>query len=546
MKIALLQLNSTIADFQGNAEKMLAMAEAAAAAGADLAVFPELCVCGYPPLDLLDQERFTDECLKAVRFFQHRAPAGLGAVVGYIDRNRTGRGKGLVNAVSLIHENKIQFTQAKTLLPTYDVFDEARYFEPAAERRVFPFKGKRIGIAVCEDVWWEQERRAALQYPIDPVKELLDLGAEILLVPSASPYYAGKLGVRRGLITDLSRASGVPVCYVNMVGGNDSLIFDGQSFYVSRLGRVEAAAAPFAEDMLVVETEKSGGEAPPTLGRSEEIGRALVLGLGDYLAKCGFKRVHLGLSGGIDSALVAVLAARAAGAENVHAFALPSRYSSEQSLADARALADNLGVRFDVVGIESVFPKVLESLAPVFSGRAPDVTEENIQARIRSLFLMAYANKFDSVLLNTGNKSELATGYCTLYGDMCGSLSVIGDLLKTEVYALAREMNRGGEVIPESILTKAPTAELKENQTDQDTLPPYELLDRILADLLIGNLSVDELCAKGHPRATVEKVVRMVGRAEYKRRQAPPVLKVSPRAFGMGRRMPIARHFFEL
>jgi NAD+ synthase (glutamine-hydrolysing) len=546
MKIALLQVNSTIADFQGNAEKMLALAEGAAAAGADLAVFPELCVCGYPPLDLLDQERFTDECLKAVRAFQRRSPAKLGAVIGYIDKNRTGKGKALVNAVSLIHENRILFTQTKTLLPTYDVFDEARYFEPAARRRVFEFRGVKIGIAICEDVWWEQERSAVLQYPVDPVKELLDLGAGLLLVPSASPFYSGKPAVRRNLALDISRSSGVPVCYVNLVGGNDSLIFDGQSFYVSPRGRLEAAAAAFAEDTLIVDTEKPMKPAAPPLGKYEEIERALVLGIKDYLAKCGFRRVHLGLSGGIDSALVAVLATRAVGRENVRAFALPSRFSSPASLADARQLAANLGVGLEVVSIESIFPRLLEALAPVFAGKAPDVTEENVQARIRSLILMAYANKFDSVLLNTGNKSELATGYCTLYGDMCGSLAVIGDLFKTEVYGLARDINRRGPVIPEAIIAKAPTAELKENQTDQDTLPPYELLDLILEDLLLRNLSVDEICEKGRERAMVEKVVKMVGRAEYKRRQAPPVLKVSPRAFGMGRRMPIARHFFEL
>ncbi len=546
MKIALLQTNSTIADFEGNADRMLRALEGCAGRGIDLAVFPELCLCGYPPLDLLDQEGFTDQCLKYVRHIQRRAPSGMGIVIGYVDKNRTGRGKGLVNAASLVHEGKIQFTQTKTLLPTYDVFDEARYFEPAPARKTFVFRGKRLGIAVCEDVWWEQERAANRQYPVDPVKELLDQGAEILLVPSASPFYSGKPRIRLSLLTDISRTSGVPVCYVNMVGGNDSLIFDGQSMYVSARGRLERVARAFAEDSVVVDTEAEEPAVELPLEKYEEIEGALVLGLRDYLAKCGFTRVHLGLSGGIDSALVAVLGARAAGRENVTAFFMPSRFSSETSRTDAKDLARRLGIELREISIEAVFPGFLEALAPVFAGKEPDVTEENIQARIRGVILMAFANKFNSVLLNTGNKSELATGYCTLYGDMCGSLGVIGDLLKTEVYALAGDINRREHCIPDSILTKAPTAELKENQTDQDTLPPYELLDRILQDLIIGHLNADELCGKGYDRKTVERVITLVGRAEYKRRQAPPVLKISPRAFGMGRRMPIARNIFEM
>ncbi len=546
MKIALLQVNNTIADFKGNAERMLQAVEACAAEKVDLAVFPELCLCGYPPLDLLDQEGFTEECLKYVRHFQRSAPPDMGIVIGYVDKNRSGRGKGLVNAVSLIYENKIQFTQTKTLLPTYDVFDESRYFEPAPSRNTFVFRGKRLGIAICEDVWWEQERAANRQYPIDPVKELLDQGAEILLVPSASPFFSGKPQTRLALLTDISRTSGVPVCYVNMVGGNDSLVFDGQSMYVSARGRLERIGRPFAEDRVVIDTEERGEAIGLPFQKYEEIEEALVLGVRDYLAKCGFTRAHLGLSGGVDSALVAALATRALGKDQVKTFFMPSRFSSPASRSDARDLAARLGIELREISIESVFPGFLEALAPVFSGREPDITEENIQARIRGVFLMAYANKYNSVLLNTGNKSELATGYCTLYGDMCGSLAVIGDLLKTDVYALARDMNRREHCIPDSILTKVPTAELKENQTDQDTLPPYDLLDRILEDVIVGHLSLDELCGRGYDRKVVEKVLGLVGRAEYKRRQAPPVLKVSRRAFGMGRRMPIARSFFEI
>jgi NAD+ synthase (glutamine-hydrolysing) len=546
MKIALLQMNSTIADFAGNAKKILSLAKNAARMNAALAVFPELCVCGYPPMDLLDQERFVDECLKSVRFIQHHAPEKLGIIIGYVDKNRSGHGKGLVNAVSLICENRIQFTQEKTLLPTYDVFDEARYFEPAQHRKIFSFQGKRIGIAICEDVWWEQERSTLTKYPVDPVKELLDQGAELLIIPSASPFYSGKPEIRKDLITDISRSSGIPVVYVNMVGGNDSLIFDGQSMYIAKSGQLEAAGKPFLEDTLLVDTEEPGKKAALPEGKYPAIEQALVLGIRDYIVKCGFKRVHLGLSGGIDSALVALLAVLAVGKENVQAFSLPSRYSSQHSIDDARELAKRLGIALEIISIESVFPQILSALTPVFAGREPDITEENIQARIRAVILMAYANKFNSVLMNTGNKSELATGYCTLYGDMCGSLAVIGDLFKTEVYALAREMNERYGSLPDSIITKAPSAELKPDQNDQDTLPPYELLDRILKDHLLDNMSLHELMEKGYDRQVAQKVVMMVGKAEYKRRQAPPVLKVSPRAFGMGRRMPIARHFFEI
>jgi NAD+ synthase (glutamine-hydrolysing) len=545
VKIALLQMNSTIADFKGNADKMLAFIDRAKQNKVELAVFPELCVSGYPPMDLLDQERFINECLKYVRYFQHNAPADMGIIIGYIDKNRTGSGKGLVNTASLIHENKIQFTQIKTLLPTYDVFDEARYFEPARERTIYTFKGKKLGIAICEDVWWEQERSAVKQYPVDPVKELLDQGAEILIVPSSSPFYAGKPQLRKELLVGISRSSGIPVVYVNLAGGNDSLLFDGQSMYVSKRGRLEALGKAFEEDVILIDTETKAEPVDLPAGKYHEIEQALVTGIRDYMAKCGFQRVHLGLSGGIDSGLVAVLATLAMGKENVKAFSLPSRYSSPGSVADARELAGRLGISLSVISIESVFPQYLTALQPLFNGREPDITEENIQARIRSTILMAYANKFDSVLLNTGNKSELATGYCTLYGDMCGSLAVIGDLFKTEVYELARDLNRRYQYIPEAILAKAPSAELKPDQTDQDTLPPYDLLDQILKAHLLDNLSVEALCKEGYERAVVEKVVMMVGKAEYKRRQAPPVLKVSERAFGMGRRMPIARHFFE-
>jgi NAD+ synthase (glutamine-hydrolysing) len=545
VRIALGQINSLITGFSLNAEKIIAFTHKAINEKADLIVFPEMCVCGYPPMDLLDLDNFVEECVKAVRFIQHNTPGEIGVLVGYIDQNRSHSGKKLVNTVSLMYNNQIIFSQAKTLLPTYDVFDEARYFEPAKARNIIEFKGKKIGITICEDIWWEQEKQSGEKYRVDPVLELLDKGAEILLAPSASPFYSGKPELRFSLISDITKKACIPVVYVNMIGANDSLIFDGQSMYVSKEGFLSFRAQGFEEDFAVIDTEKNSQRLKLHTDKYEEIEQALVLGIRDYLQKCGFERVHLGLSGGIDSALVAVLAVRAVGREHVKAFALPSRYSSEVSLSDARELCQNLDIDLEVISIENVFPHYLESLAPVFKERKPDSTEENIQTRIRSSLLMAYANKFNSILLTTGNKSELATGYCTLYGDMSGALAVIGDLFKTEVYELARAINKRKRVIPDSILNKAPSAELKPAQTDQDTLPPYELLDKILYAYILQQKTKPQLLAMGFKKPLVEKVLTMVARAEYKRRQAPPVLKVSPRAFGTGRRIPIARSIFE-
>ena len=545
MLAAIAQINTIIGDFEGNAAKILAYAEQAAGRGAELVVFPEMCLCGYPPLDLLDYGPFVDENLKQVRCVQHDAPPELGIVLGYIDRNRTHSGKALRNVVSLVHKGKIAHTQAKTLLPTYDVFDEARYFEPAGERRVTEFKGERLGFAICEDIWWEGTHPGGVLYPIDPVKELLDAGASLIVAPSASPYYSGKPKVRLELLAQIGKSSGVPVIYANLVGGNDSLIFDGGSMVTSAAGELVALGAAFEEDLILFDTENQEIGFELTDDRFAEIEAALVLGLKDYLAKCGFSHAHLGLSGGIDSALTAVLAAKALGPDRVTALAMPSRYSSEGSLRDARELAKRLGIRLETIPIEKAFDAFLSSMAPVFEGLEPDVTEENMQARIRGSILMAYSNKMGSLLLATGNKSELATGYCTLYGDMNGGLAVIGDLLKTEVYGLSRRINETEKLIPESILDKAPSAELRPDQTDQDNLPPYDLLDRILSLYLLEHLTLREIIARGYDEQTVSRVLRMVGRAEYKRRQAPPVLKVSRRAFGTGRRMPIARCIYE-
>jgi len=541
MKIACGQINPTIGDFHGNLAKVLAYSRIAREAGCDLAVFPEMCLCGYPPMDLLEQDSFIEENLKTLRTLQDQAPAGIGIVVGYVDRNRGRPGKGLLNVASLISDGAVLHTQAKTLLPTYDVFDEARWFEPADRRTVFPFAGERIGIAICEDLWWEGETGQGLRYPVDPIAELLNAGASIIIAPTASPFHVGKPKTRLDLFSRVGKSSGVPVVYVNVVGGNDNLIFDGQSMAFSAEGRLIYLGAPFEEQLAFVDTAASCPEVPLPEDPWAQMEGALVLGIRDYMRKCGFTRAHLGLSGGIDSALVAALAVKALGPDKVAVFGLPSRYSSDGSVNDARKLAANLGLTLKLLSIEDIFTAYLGTLAPAFEGRPPDIAEENIQARIRGTLLMAYSNKFNSLLLTTGNKSELAVGYCTLYGDMSGGLAVIGDLLKGQVYGLARSIQARTQVIPEAIFTKAPSAELRPDQKDQDSLPPYDILDAILQEYLVENKSAELIAGNGFDPRLVKSVLRMVDAAEYKRRQAPPVLKVSQKAFGTGRRVPIAR-----
>jgi NAD+ synthase (glutamine-hydrolysing) len=543
VRVALCQINPTVGDFAGNRAKVLAMARRARGERCELAVFPELCLCGYPPMDLLVHASFVEANLESLRELQREAPDGVALVVGYVDWNRGRPGRRLANAASLVEAGKVLFTQTKTLLPTYDVFDEARYFEPAPARRVFPFRGERLGIAICEDIWWEGEPEPGLRYPGDPVKELADEGATLLVSPSASPFHLGKVRTRLDLLTRIARTCSIPAVYVNSFGANDSLVFDGRSLATSADGRLVHAARAFAEDFAVIDTAAPGPAVEAPADGWDTLEAALVLGIRDYAAKCGFERVHLGLSGGIDSALVAVLAAGALGPERVAVFGMPSRYSSAGSVSDARELADALGLRLELLPIEDAFAAHLGTLEPVFAGRAPDVTEENLQARIRGALLMAWSNKTGSLLLATGNKSELATGYCTLYGDMCGGLAPIGDLLKTQVYGLARAINARGKLIPDAIIEKPPSAELRPDQTDQETLPPYDVLDRILERFIVANRGPAEIAAEGFDAALVHRVIAMVERAEYKRRQAPPVLKVSPRAFGLGRRIPIARHF---
>lgn len=568
MKIALGQIDTKVGDFDRNIRLIREGTVRARSEAAEIVVFPELSLCGYPPMDLLDHATFVDENLVALRDLQRTLPAGIAVVVGYVDRTRYTSGKALQNVVGIILDGEIVFRQAKRLLPTYDVFDEARYFEPAQESSVWTHNGTHIGIAICEDIWWETEPVPGTRYPIDPVRDVLDRGADLILAPSASPFHSGKLSTRHALVSSIGRNSGVPIAYVNAVGGNDSLIFDGHSFATDSKGDVQTLLPGFSDAVRVIDIaipgdvpqhgvarKHHGNEIPDTFKvirslqpeeeRFADIEAALVLGIRDYLEKTGFSSVHFGLSGGIDSAVVAVLATYAVGAEHVKAFLMPSQYSSSGSITDSEALVRNLGIPSATLPILPIYNAFIETLSDEFEGTDPGIAEENIQARARGNLLMAWSNKFGSLTLTTGNKSELAVGYCTLYGDMSGGLAVIGDLLKTEVYGLARYFNRDRAVIPESIITKAPSAELRPDQKDEDSLPPYETLDAILTRYLIFNETSSQIIDAGFPPETVRHVLHLVGRSEYKRRQAPPVLKVSPRAFGTGRRMPIARAIYE-
>lgn len=547
MRITIAQINSTIGDFDGNVKKIIDFTRKALDQfDASLVLFPELAICGYPPMDLLDQDAFVERNIRALRTLQHELPPDIACGLGYVNRNSRLSGKSLVNAYGVIYGGALVFEQTKTLLPTYDVFDEARNFEPADEWKCFEWGGDRIGFAICEDVWRETGTPGT-KYAEDPVRRLMDAGITMLCVPSASPFYAGKHEQRIALARRISERGDVPIIYINAVGANDSIIFDGRSFFLAE-GVVQSAKA-FEEDIITFSEELG---ADKTVSPFEEIENALVMGIREYMSKCGFERAHLGLSGGIDSALVAYLAARAIGAKNVTAISMPSRFSSDGSKDDAAELAVNLGLNYEVIPIEPVFTSFLDSLAAVFKGKPFDIAEENLQARVRGTLLMAYSNKWNSMLLTTGNKSELAMGYCTLYGDMNGALGPIGDLFKTEVFALCEYINErskaktGKEIIPRAIIDKPPSAELRPNQKDEDSLPPYSELDKILRLYLFENLGADEIALRGFDKELASNIVRQAARAEFKRRQAPPVLKVSPRAFGMGRRMPIARAIYEI
>ncbi len=550
MKIALAQINPTVGDIVGNADLIRRDIRRARDAGARLVVFPELALLGYPPRDLLLKSDLVAANLAAIESLAAET-RGIAALVGFVDRNSSHVGRPLHNALAVLDDGRFVARKHKTLLPTYDVFDEARYFEPGPAAVVVEIGGLRLGLSVCEDIWNPEDQDLRNLYPEDPIAALAAHKPDAIVNISASPFVLGKYDTRLALLRRQAAMHCLPVLYCNQVGGNDELIFDGASMAMAADGRILAQARDFEEDLIILDLPPQGNHGPSAPDHATQLRQpragvaslhgALVLGLRDYFRKCGFTDAVLGLSGGIDSAVVCCLAAEALGPDHVTAVALPSRYTAAQSNSDAELLARRLGVRFATIPIAEVHQAYEQALAPVFAGCAPDITEENIQARIRGVLLMAMSNKFGSLLLATGNKSELATGYCTLYGDMCGGLAPIGDLPKGHVYELARHLNRDGEIIPAAILTRPPTAELKPNQTDQDTLPPYDTVDRVVQLYVEELASTDDLIAAGIDRPTAERLVRMIDNAEYKRRQAAPVLKVTGRAFGMGRRMPIAK-----
>ena len=543
MKIALAQLNPTVGDFAGNSAKIVDFAQRAAERGADLAVFSELCLCGYLPMDLIERPQFIERNERELACLAKRLP--IPSIVGYAARATGSTGKSAANAAALLADGKIEFVQHKMLLPTYDVFDESRYFQPAPSQNVFALGGKNLGITICEDIWNDKTFWAKPLYERDPVAELVAKRASLIINISGSPYTIDKRALRLDMLRALAKSHGLPVVYVNQVGGNDSLVFDGDSVVVLPDGRILAQASSFVEDLVLFDTEALTGELhlQPTT-EIDLVLQALICGTRDYVCKSGFRAVVVGLSGGIDSSVVAAIAVAALGRENVLGVSMPGPYSSEGSRTDARQLAENLGIEFLTIPITDVFQSYRTALAGAFHGRPEDVTEENLQARVRGNYLMALSNKFGSMVLSTGNKSEMAVGYCTLYGDMAGGLALLSDVPKTMVYTLADAINRERELIPRASIQKPPSAELRPNQKDLDSLPPYEVLDRILKSYIEDLKSPEEIA--GHYDFDVHLVRSIAGkvdRNEYKRRQAPPGLKITSRAFGLGRPFPIVQKF---
>jgi NAD+ synthase (glutamine-hydrolysing) len=553
MRIGLAQLNPTVGDLAGNRQKILEAYVTLVGRGAELVVFPELAACGYPPRDLLFKRRFVPDVAESLAEIA-AAVGAVPAIVGTVEANRNGRGRPFFNSAAFCYRGKVAAIARKCLLPTYDVFDEDRYFEPAASPTVVDHAGHRIGITICEDIWTHPTISTRRLYAgRTPLEQLADQKCDLMVNVSASPWHSSKETLRQNLVVaDSARALGCPVAYVNCVGGNDELIFDGRSVVCDPQGRAIAGLAGFAEELRVVDVRHVGTHAPfappalhPTFTQDEyrDMFDALVLGLRDYAGKSGFKRALVALSGGIDSAVVGVIACAAFGPENVTGVSLPSAISTPHSREDARLLAQNLGIRFETIAIANAVAACEAALQPVFQDHPRDVTEENIQARIRGVLMMALSNKFGALLLTTGNKSEMAVGYCTLYGDMAGGLAVISDVFKTQVYALARWINREKEIIPVSSIEKPPSAELRPNQTDQDNLPPYDVLDALLKRYVEEGLSRRDLVAQGFDEAVVSDVVRKVDLNEYKRKQAAPGLKITPLAFGVGRRIPIVQKY---
>lgn len=542
MKIALGQINPTIGDFSGNSRKIIEFARRAHASGANLVMFPELAVCGYPPRDLLEKPAFVARNQQVVKEIAAAVPE-ITVICGFVSPAAVETGKSVMNSAAVLRDGKLQFVQSKMLLPTYDVFDEHRYFDPASTQKVVSLSGKRVALTICEDAWNDKHFWHRRLYSVDPVDELLHAGGNLVLNISASPYHLGKRELRQKMLETIARDNNVPVVLVNQVGGNDSLIFDGSSMALGPDGKIIAQAKSFEEDMVFFDSETLTGDVHArTDPGMPSVYAALVLGTRDYVRKCGFSKVIIALSGGIDSALTAAIAVDALGKENVTGVAMPSQYSSEHSIQDARELACNLGIRFEMVPIRPIFDSYRTALAGVFAGRPDDVAEENIQSRIRGNIVMAMSNKFGHLVLTTGNKSEVAVGYCTLYGDMVGGLGVISDVPKTMVYELSHYVNSRRKVIPQSTLEKPPSAELRPGQKDSDTLPPYEILDNILEDYVEDNHSAQQIAdQRGYDIKVVRDVIRMIERSEYKRQQAAPGLKVTPKAFGMGRRFPIAQ-----
>jgi len=541
VKIALGQINTTIGDFRGNAEKIINFAERARSAGAGLAVFPELSVCGYPPRDLVEKPSFIAKNQQTVEEIAQRT-RGISVICGLVTPAQAETGKRVMNSAVLLGDGATRFLQSKMLLPTYDVFDELRNFAPAKKQELLPFCGKQMALTICEDAWNDKSFWNQRMYGVDPVEELMCAGGNFVLNISASPFYVGKRELRREMLAAIARKYQAPVAVANQVGGNDSLIFDGSSLVLAPDGRTIAQAKSFEEDLIFFDSDALTGEIHEQVeGVEGSAYSALVLGTRDYVRKCGFQRAIVGVSGGIDSALTATIAVEALGSENVIGIGMPGPYSSRGSIDDARALAANLGIRFELIRITEMFDAYRKALKPVFAGREEDATEENIQSRIRGALLMALSNKLCGLVLSTGNKSELGVGYCTLYGDMAGGLAVISDVPKTMVYRLAHYVNSRRPLIPKATLEKAPSAELRPNQKDSDTLPPYEILDTVLEDYVEDNKSAEQIAAdRGYDIELVRKVIRMVERSEYKRQQAAPGLKISEKAFGFGRRFPIA------
>ena len=541
MKIALGQINPTVGDFSGNANKIIDFSRRAREAGAGLILFPELSVCGYPPRDLVERPTFVAKNRESVDRIAAETK-GIAVICGLVTPAQAETGKSVMNSAALLQDGKLAFLQSKMLLPTYDVFDEMRNFAPARHQELFNFCGNQMALTICEDAWNDKHFWNKRLYGFDPVEALVRAGGNFILNISASPFWLGKRELRRDMLATIARTDKVPVVMVNQVGGNDSLLFDGSSVVFDREGNIIAQGKSFEEDIVYFDSATLTGEMHEQIeGEEASAYAALVLGTRDYVRKCGFKKVIIALSGGIDSALTAAIATDAMGPENVLGVGMPGPYSSKGSIDDARSLAQNLGIRFELLSITEICKSYLHVLKDVFAGLKEDVTEENIQARARGSLLMALSNKFNAIVLSTGNKSEIAVGYCTLYGDMVGGLAVISDVPKTMVYRISRYVNSRRLVIPESTLEKPPSAELRPDQKDSDSLPPYDVLDAILEDYVEDMHSAEQIAKdRGFDLALIQRVMRMVDRAEYKRQQAAPGIKISAKAFGYGRRFPIA------